>query len=161
MIAALFVETGGCYWNLPDVDPWDRERDARKYAGPHPVVAHPPCERWGRFATGSPLKKTYKLGDDGGCFEAAFQAVGTYGGVLEHPAASKAWDAVALPKPPAYGWQACCVIDGWVCEVEQGHYGHPARKATWLLYVGQKPPGPMIWGPAAQRLPAKRLAERG
>lgn len=23
MIAALFVAKGGCYWDLPDVDPWD------------------------------------------------------------------------------------------------------------------------------------------
>jgi hypothetical protein len=49
MIAALFVETNGCYFNLPGVDPWDINRDARKYAGPHPVVAHPPCQRWGRY----------------------------------------------------------------------------------------------------------------
>ena len=26
MIAALFVETGGAYFGLPDVDPWDKER---------------------------------------------------------------------------------------------------------------------------------------
>ena len=37
MIAALFVETGGCYFGLPDVDPWDEARDARLYAGPHPA----------------------------------------------------------------------------------------------------------------------------
>lgn len=33
MIAALFVATGGAYYGLPGVDPWDAERDARKYAG--------------------------------------------------------------------------------------------------------------------------------
>lgn len=33
-VAALFVETGGCYFGLPDVDPWDEARDARLYAGP-------------------------------------------------------------------------------------------------------------------------------
>jgi hypothetical protein len=49
VIAALYVETGGCYYGLPDVDPWDLARDARTYAGPWPVVAHPPCERWGRY----------------------------------------------------------------------------------------------------------------
>ena len=39
MIAALFVERGGVYWNQPGVDPWDEERDARLYAGPWPVIA--------------------------------------------------------------------------------------------------------------------------
>lgn len=34
MIAALFVQKGGVYWDLPGVDPWDEERDARLYAGP-------------------------------------------------------------------------------------------------------------------------------
>lgn len=46
-VAALYVETGGCYFGLEDVDPWDIHRDARLYPGPWPVVAHPPCERWG------------------------------------------------------------------------------------------------------------------
>lgn len=48
-IAALFVETDGAYFGLPEVDPWDITRDGRKYDGPWPVVAHPPCQRWGRF----------------------------------------------------------------------------------------------------------------
>ena len=50
MIAALYVQRGGIYWDLPDVDPWDEARDARLYAGPWPVVAHPPCARWCRLA---------------------------------------------------------------------------------------------------------------
>ena len=50
MIAALYVQTGGAYYGLPDVDPWDEARDARLYAGPHPVVAHPPCGQWGVWA---------------------------------------------------------------------------------------------------------------
>ena len=49
-VAALYVETNGCYYNLPGVDPWDKARDARLYAGPWPVVAHPPCQRWCRLA---------------------------------------------------------------------------------------------------------------
>ena len=67
MIAALYVELGGAYYGLPGVDPWDQARDARKYSGPWPVVAHPPCERWGRFWHGSPRKPhQFKLGDDAG-----------------------------------------------------------------------------------------------
>ena len=34
MIAALYVETDGCYFGIPGVDPWDQARDARKYTGP-------------------------------------------------------------------------------------------------------------------------------
>ena len=55
-IAALYVETDGAYYGLPDVEPWDEARDARQYAGPWPVVAHPPCQRWGRYWHGAPNK---------------------------------------------------------------------------------------------------------
>lgn len=90
MIAALFVATGGVYFGLPDVDPWDEARDARGYAGPHPVVAHPPCERWGRYWHGGPSVKVRRVkGDDGGCFASALAAVRRWGGVLEHPEASQ------------------------------------------------------------------------
>lgn len=160
-IAALYVETNGCYFGLPGVDPWDIRRDARFYPGPHPVVAHPPCERWGRFAEGSMTRKIHSAGNDGGCFAAALASLRRWGGVLEHPAHSKAWPTFGIEKPQRKGWYP----NGdepfeWVCQVEQGHYGHPARKATWLLYKGPEPPE-LIWGPSSQRLPAKRLAERG
>jgi hypothetical protein len=99
-VAALYVEPKGCYVGVPGVDPWDEARDARKYAGPHPVVAHPPCQRWGRFWHGSTRKPhQYELGADGGCFEAALAAVRKWGGVIEHPAHSKAWDKFGLLKP--------------------------------------------------------------
>ena len=159
MIAALFVEANGCYFGLPGVDPWDITRDARLYPGPHPVVAHPPCERWGRFAEGSMTRKVHTTGDDGGCFASALASLRRWGGVLEHPAHSKAWDAFGVTKPPRAGWLRVGYAE-WTCEVEQGHYGHPARKKTWLLAVGPKPPD-LIWGPAEQRLPARRLDERG
>jgi len=147
MIAALYVATGGCYFNLPDVDPWDETRDARKYEGPWPVVAHPPCERWGRYWSGGPSAKVRRtLGDDNGCFAAALAAVRQYGGVLEHPEASHAFAAHGLPKPPkSGGWVEA--PGGWVCSVEQGNYGHRARKATWLYVAGPKPPD-LIWGKA-------------
>lgn len=80
-VAALFVEAHGVYFGLPDVDPWDAARDARQYAGPHPVVAHPPCERWGRYWTGGPsAKERRRLGDDAGCFASALASVQAWGG---------------------------------------------------------------------------------
>jgi hypothetical protein len=164
MIAALYVETNGCYFCLADVDPWDITRDARLYPGPHPVVAHPPCQRWGRFAEGSMTLKVHQVGADEGCFAAALASVRAWGGILEHPAHSKAWPAHGIPAPQKAGWLDVGMHLGewseWTCEVEQGHYGHPARKKTWLLFNGPQPPE-LIWGPAPRRLPAKRLAERG
>ena len=95
LVAALYVVTDGVYFGIDGVDPWDATRDARAYAGPHPVVAHPPCERWGRYWGGGPMlagtKRQKKKGDDGGCFASAIAAVRKYGGVLEHPEASHAW----------------------------------------------------------------------
>ena len=154
MIAALYVATGGCYFGLPDVDPWDEERDARTYDGPYPVVAHPPCARWSAFWFGGPLwiakgNAPKVLGDDGGCFEASLSAVRRFGGVLEHPANTKAWARFGINKPPQRGgWIPASLFDGgWTCHVEQGHYGHRARKATWLLVHGAEPPE-MRWGPS-------------
>jgi hypothetical protein len=69
-----------------------------------------------------------------------------WGGVLEHPAHSHAWLAHGLPWPSARGWQRD-VAGGWCCHVEQGAYGHKARKATWLYAVGCDLPG-LRWGRA-------------
>jgi len=152
MIAALFVDPAGCYSELPDVEFWGPDRDARFYRGPHPIVAHPPCERWGRYWHGSPRKPhQYQLGDDNGCFEAALRSLVLCGGVLEHPAYSKAWDAFDLPKPDHRGgWR---LAGGFaVAHVEQAHYGHIARKATWLLAHEPCMLPELIWGRAEQRL---------
>lgn len=147
VIAALFVARGGCYYDLVEVDPWDIDRDARAYCGPHPVVAHPPCERWGRYWFGSPLGKERKIkGDDGGCFASALDAVRTFGGVLEHPADSAAWAAHGLVTPPrSGGWVSAGDWIGWTCCVDQGHYGHRAQKSTWLYAAWCDLPS-LIWG---------------
>jgi hypothetical protein len=85
-------------------------------------------------------------GDDGGCFAAALEAVRTWGGVLEHPEASSAWDAFGLRKPPRWGaWVSADWEGGWTCCVDQGHYGHRAQKATWLYANGVDLPS-LKWG---------------
>lgn len=146
MIAALFVDPKGCYAGLPGVEPWGEARDARTYAGPHPVVAHPPCQLWGRFANVNFARwggEHNRPGNDGGKFAAALAAVRQWGGVLEHPAFSDAWKAFNLPRPSVGCWT---VKDGgWVTEVWQSAYGHRARKRTWLLYCGPYAPPPLRW----------------
>lgn len=164
MIAALYVETGGSYFGLDGVDPWDQERDARLYNGPYPVVAHPPCQRWGKFWAGQPLaiKRTgvrKRKGDDGGCFKAALSDVRIYGGVLEHPENSHAWAHFNLNKPPREGgWIPADFYGGWTCCVEQGRYGHYARKPTWLYAVRTDLPE-LLWG-KSQWTPDPAVVER-
>ena len=145
MIAALYVQKGGAYYGLPDVDPWDESRDARLYDGPHPVVAHPPCARWCRLAGLVEARWGRRKGEDGGCFAAALAAVRKFGGVLEHPAYSDAWAVFELPRPCRYGGWQRGICGGWACHIEQGRYGHPAKKATWLYAYGLRPPS-MWWG---------------
>lgn len=159
VVAALFVATGGAYFGVPGVDPWDINRDARLYMGPHPVVAHPPCQRWVNFAALN--FKRYggehsRPGNDGGCFARALSSVRHWGGVLEHPASSLAWKTFGLRRPEGGHWisgdlpgyshnRICRAGQPWVCEVWQSAYGHQARKRTWLYYVGAAPPPDCNW----------------
>lgn len=145
-VAALYVQAGGAYYGLEGVDPWDEERDARLYRGPHPVVAHPPCSRWCRLAGLVEARWGHRRGEDGGCFEAALEAVRTWGGVLEHPAYSDAWAHFGIARPDRRGGWQRTMCGGWTCQVEQGRYGHPAKKATWLYAHGVDEPPELRWG---------------
>lgn len=147
MIAALFVQSDGCYSGLDHVDLWDESRDARKYGGPFPVVAHPPCQLWGNLACVNYARwggEHNMPGNDDGCFTFAVEAVKQFGGVLEHPAKSRAFRAHGLPIPGGSGWQKS-LFGGYVCEVWQSAYGHRANKATWLFYYGMTRPFELRW----------------
>ena len=137
MIAALYVETNGVYFGLEGVEPYDINRDARKYRGPNPAVVHSPCDRWGRYWSGGPSARERRFkGDDGGCFAHGLWVVRTFGGVMEHPEASWAWEWFGLRRPhTAGGWTQADNFGGFTCQVEQGNYGHRARKKTWLYAV--------------------------
>lgn len=134
-VAALYIDPRGPYPAMPDVECWDAERDARKYAGPHPIVAHPPCGPWGKLAHLCYLQ-------DPALAPLAVEQLRAFGGVLEHPAHSKLWIKLALPRPGELSYDAF-----WTLDVEQVRWGHVARKRTWLLFcgvsryaVGQFPP---------------------
>lgn len=169
-IAALYVATGGPYFNLEGVQPWDEDEDARIYTGPHPVVAHPPCQRWGRMWKGQPgnIKRgiVERLGADAGCFKSALFDVRRFGGVLEHPEGSHAWKAFGLAKPPRKGgWVKADYLGGYTCRVEQGRYGHYCAKPTWLYAVRVDPLPDLRWGvsppPAEADFPPKAIAKHG
>ena len=146
-IAALFVQPDGCYSGLDCVDMWDESRDARKYNGGVPVVAHPPCQLWGNLSFVNQARwggEHNRHGNDGGCFKSALDSVNKWGGVLEHPAYTRAFSAHGLPVPVGSGWQKT-LFGGWVCEVWQSAYGHRANKSTWLYYSGIEPPMTLDW----------------
>ncbi len=132
-IAALYVEKPGIYTTFgDDVETWGVEDDARRYEGPYPVVAHPPCNRWSTLAAVVEAKGGERRGKDGGTFRAALRDVRDFGGILEHPANSAAWQAHKVPypgaKPDAWG--------GYSVLVYQSAWGHVAPKATWLYVCG-------------------------
>jgi hypothetical protein len=145
VIAALYVETNGCYFGLPDVDPWDMKRDARLYDGPNSVVAHPPCARWSTLAHVNRARYGTPIGSDDGCFAAALASVRKFGGVLEHPRNSKAFAAFGLHAPVSGRWTLNAPGE-WVTCVAQGNYGHRANKLTWLFVSGPRP-APLDWSP--------------
>jgi hypothetical protein len=124
VIAALYVDRRGPYWGRDDVDAWDIERDARKYDGPHPVVAHPPCGPW------SELRHLYK-GDEHDCADFALRAVRRWGGVMEHPLRSTYWRRSGVVEPGDVD-----AAGGFTVDVEQVSWGHVARKPTRLYFVG-------------------------
>lgn len=125
IVAALYIDPRGPYPALPGVVCWDKERDATTYAGPWPVVAHPPCGPWGRL-------RHLSRKDDPGLAICAVRQVRAFGGVLEHPYQSLLFRFCEMPLPgelpdPHGG----CTIE--VCQCD---WGHPARKRTWLYLVG-------------------------
>ncbi len=114
---------------------------------------HRMAARPGRYWHGGPSAKVRRVkGDDGGCFAAALAAVRRWGGVLEHPAASAAWDAFGLAKPyRSGGWINADFDGGWTCCIDQEFWGHRAQKATWLYACGVTLPS-LRWGKGESKI---------
>lgn len=127
-VAALYVDPRGPYPGIAGVDPWDAERDARGYAGPGPVIAHPPCGPWGH------LRGLCRL-QDATLAPLAVGQVRRWGGLLEHPVGSRLWAACGLPAPG----EGPDEWGGVTIRVEQVAWGHACRKPTLLYLVGLDP----------------------
>lgn len=127
---------------------WGVERGVENFSGPGPVVAHPPCGPYGRYA--------FKCKQDARLAPLCVGKVRQFGGVLEHPKDSKLWAACMLPRPgePADGW------GGYTILVFQRDFGHAADKPTWLYVVGcpahSLPPSPPPVAPREAWQDAKR-----
>lgn len=127
-VAALYIDgRHSPYLSIPGVDCWPEERNAALYAGTLPIVAHPPCGPWGRYAQKCSTQRRDLA-------PLAVEQLRTWGGVLEHPRDSKLWAHCNLPRP---GDRPQGEL--WTLEVEQGWWGHRAPKPTWLLFCGLSP----------------------
>lgn len=99
------------------------------------------------------------MGEDAGCFAAALTSVRNYGGILEHPAGSKAWEFFGLLKPrTGEGWVQADSWGGWTCQIDQKHYGHFAPKPTWLYAVKVERPE-LEWS-VSDRTPPQWMIDR-
>lgn len=126
-VAVLFAREDSIYKSMPGCDVFDVTRDARMYSGHDPVIAHPPCRAWGRLRTFAKPRH-----DEKDLAHFAIAAVRRCGGVLEHPGSSTLWRAGDLPGP----FEGMDAWGGWTLAVDQGWFGHAARKRTWLYIVG-------------------------
>lgn len=126
MVAVLYARRDTVYRSMPEVrDVYDIDRDARTYAGPFPVVAHPPCRAWGRLRHfARPVAGEMDLARH------AVSVVRRYGGILEHPVGSLLWRDQGLP-PPGAGYDA---FGGWSFGAPQFWWGHEAYKLS-VFYV--------------------------
>lgn len=125
-IAALFVTPDSIYKQIPWLDCYDEQRDARTFNDDRPVIAHPPCRTWSKL-------RAFSKGDEAE-HELAHLAVmiaRTNGGIVEHPASSALWTNYNLPAPGKRDeW------GGFLFTVDQGAFGHPALKRTTFYIVG-------------------------
>lgn len=123
-VAVLFARADSVYKTLRGCDVWDEQRDARKWQGGCPVIAHPPCRAWGglrHMAKPAPGERELAV--------FALAMVRKWGGVLEHPRRSELWPKFRLPmgdEVDEYG--------GFSLLVNQSWWGHLAEKPS-LLYV--------------------------
>jgi hypothetical protein len=145
-VAALCVSGRSIYKHLPNVIAFDSARDARSFGGYMPVVAHPPCRLWSKFL--SHQAKAPAAERDLGLW--AVEQVQTWGGVLEHPAHSRLFDAANLPMPNSPDGELSFTL-----YVEQSWFGYCTPKATWVYVCGvpksQVPPVPFSLADDAKR----------
>jgi hypothetical protein len=129
-IAALCVSGRSIYKHLDGVEAYDAARDARTFTGGIPVVAHPPCRCWSKFLSHQAKPTDPKAEMELGLW--CVQQVIENGGVLEHPAHSRLFEAANLPVPNSPD----ATPFFYTLYVEQSWFGYHTRKKTWVLVCG-------------------------
>jgi len=146
--AVLFARSDSIYKQIEGLDVYDIERDARNFAGPYPVIAHPPCRAWGRLR-----EQAKPRHDEKELARFAIDQVRKFGGVLEHPESSTLWADRGIPKPGQCVPGSKDEFGGWTLPIQQFWFGHKARKNTWLYICGVDPGSipviPLVLGEAS------------
>jgi hypothetical protein len=120
-IAALFVRRDSVYKMFPEVDCYDINRDARTFSGGMPVICHPPCRTWGKYAYRSKAPEgEHELA------EWAVKQVCKWGGVLEHPVGS------SLKFDPFIAG-----MHSYFLELNQSYFGYMALKPTKIYIISK------------------------
>ena len=132
-IAALCCAPKSVYHELPGVECYDRNRDARTFGGGMPVIAHPPCRLWSAFCSHQAKSDDPEAERALGVF--CVEQVRRCGGVLEQPAHSRLWDKCGLPRPST-NWYYNSPEVGFSIEVSQFWWGDAREKSTWLWFYG-------------------------
>ncbi len=125
MVSALYVREDSIYKSL-GVDCWDHVRDARLWPGGNSVIAHPPCRAWGQL---SHMAKP--RADEKDLARHSVRMIQKWGGVLEHPRASKLWSDMDLPAPGKIDQ-----FGGFTIFIKQSWFGHKAEKGTFIYVCG-------------------------
>jgi len=127
-VAVLCAANNSVYKKIDcRIDVYDAKRDARTFCGGMPIVAHPPCRAWSAYCSHQAKPEPGERDLAPYCVEWLAKC----GGVLEHPAHSKLWSTLGLPRP---GERA---VNGlWSMKVNQSWWGDKRTKSTWLLFSG-------------------------
>jgi hypothetical protein len=139
-VAILCASQKTYYRELPALEVYDIDRDARTFPGGMPVIAHPPCRRWTRFGMAMMKARLTRFGIETPPEEVEAERqlglfcarnVVEWGGILEQPAGSKLFAAAGLPLPGAAHSDNSFSLQVW-----QSWWGYPVRKQTWLYFRG-------------------------
>ena len=120
-VTILCAADNSFYKKIPFLNVYDKQRNAWSYKGDDMIIAHPPCQQWGRLrglANKNEKEKELALF----CLDQVMKN----GGILEHPVSSLLWNHIERSKVT-------------LLKVNQSWWGYPATKSTILLFRHVRP----------------------
>jgi hypothetical protein len=119
MISVLCCHSRSVYKSIKGVDCYDKKRDVFTFDGDNPIIAHPPCRTFSKLRT-----MVVDPGRDSEIASFVIDKLRRNGGILEQPARSLMREIYSLGNP---------------FYVDQGWFGYPLSKPTWLWFFDCEP----------------------